>query len=336
MPLLLSRRRALAIAGFACLSLAPVSAGPQGPPAASRSDAGRAYLFTYFTRNGEDGLHLAWSADGYRWEKLNGGRSYLAPTVGRSKLMRDPCVVRGPDGTYHMVWTSGWNENNIGYGSTRDFVTWSAQREVPVMAHEPTVLNSWAPEIVYDATRQEYVIFWASTIPGRFGQTAGSSEEKYNHRMYFTTTKDFTTFAPTALFYDPGFSVIDATFLDTDAGRRLIVKDETRYPPKKYLQMTVAAGDTRGPFPALAAPFTPAGLWVEGPTALKVGDHYVVYFDAYTARHYGALRSRDLVTWEDVTKQMTFPDEGTDVRMRHGTVIDVPVALVAALRGETR
>src|SRR4051812_19425844 len=78
------------------------------------------YLFTYFTKNGEDGLHLAWSADGYRWEKLNNGQSYLPPKVGTSKLMRDPCVVRGPDGTYHMVWTSGWNENNIGYASTKD------------------------------------------------------------------------------------------------------------------------------------------------------------------------------------------------------------------------
>ena len=63
------------------------------------------------------------------------------------------------------------------------------------------------------------MIFWASTIPGRFPQTAGSSEEKYNHRIYGTTTKDFVTFTPTTLFYDPGFSVIDATFLDTGAGR---------------------------------------------------------------------------------------------------------------------
>jgi hypothetical protein len=331
MPLPLSRP-ALA-AGLVCLALvsAPAEAQTPSPPATSGAD--RAYLFTYFTKNGEDGLHLAWSADGYRWEKLNGGRSYLAPAVGKSKLMRDPCVVRGPDGTYHMVWTSGWNENNIGYASTRDFVTWSAQREIPVMAHEPTVLNSWAPEIVYDAPRQEYVIFWASTIPGRFTRTAGSSEEKYNHRMYVTTTKDFATFTPTALFYDPGFSVIDATFLDTGGGRRLIVKDETRYPPKKHLQMATADSGSRGPFPALGPPFTPAGLWVEGPTALKIGEYYLVYFDAYTARHYGALRSRDLVTWENVTGQMVFPDEGTDIRMRHGTVIEVPAALAAALRG---
>jgi hypothetical protein len=317
--------------------LAAILAGVLVTPASVAAETpaqkpAQVYVFTYFTKNGEDGLHLAWSADGYRWEKLNDGKSYLTPTVGTSKLMRDPCVVRGPDGTFHMVWTSGWNENNIGYSSTRDFITWSPQREIPVMAHEPTVLNSWAPEIAYDAARGEFVIFWASTIPGRFPQTAGSSEEKYNHRMYFTTTKDFSTFSSTALFYDPGFSVIDATLLDTPEGRRLIVKDETRYPPKKYLRMMTSAGSARGPFGVLGPAFTPNGLWVEGPTALKVGDHYVVYFDAYQTTHYGALRSRDLATWEDVTAQMSFPDEGTPVRMRHGTVIAVPVAIVDALK----
>src|SRR5216117_3914509 len=82
-----------------------------------------AYLFTYFTKNGEDGLHLAWSADGYKWEKLHDGKSYLEAKVGRSKLIRDPSVARGPDGTYHMVWTAGWTENDIGYASTKDFIT---------------------------------------------------------------------------------------------------------------------------------------------------------------------------------------------------------------------
>src|SRR4029078_11454775 len=118
--------------------------------------------------NGEDGLHLAWSHDGYTWERLNDGKSYLAPTAGKSKLLRDPCVVRGRDGTFHLVWASGWNENNVGYASTKDFIRWSAQKEVPVMAHEPRVRNCWAPEIAYDATRNEFIIFWASTIPGRF------------------------------------------------------------------------------------------------------------------------------------------------------------------------
>ena len=300
-----------------CLLLAIVSARAE-------------YLFTYFTKNGEDGLHLAWSTDGYTWERLNGGKPYLAPTVGKSKLMRDPCAVRAADGTFHLVWTSGWNENNIGYASTRDFITWSPQKEIPVMGHEPTVRNSWAPEVVFDAKRDEYLIFWASTIPGKFTATAGSSETDYNHRMYYTTTKDFTTFAPTQLYYEPGFSVIDATLLHADGRHYLIIKDETRTPPRKHLQ--IASGDdVRGPFSPLSAPFTPPGLWVEGPTALKIGTEYLLYFDAYQTKHYGLMRSRDLKTWENVTDRLQLPDEGTPVRPRHGTVIEVPRAVINRL-----
>jgi hypothetical protein len=148
------------------------------------------------------------------------------------------------------------------------------------MAHEPTVLNSWAPEIFYDKKRAEFIFFWASTLPGKFPATAGSSEEKYNHRIYFTTTKDFATFAPTKLLYDPGFSVIDATFLRTSGQLYLVIKDETRNPPKKFLQLA-AADDFQGPFHPPGAPFTPPGLWVEGPTTLQVGADTLVYFDAY-------------------------------------------------------
>lgn len=290
------------------------------------------YLFTYFTKNGEDGLHLAWSTDGYAWARLNEGRSYLTPKVGKSKLMRDPCAVRAADGTFHLVWTTGWNENNIGYASTRDFVTWSEQREIPVMAHEPKVRNSWAPEVAFDPQRKEYIIFWASTIPGKFTETAGSSETDYNHRMYFTTTKDFSTFAPTQLFYDPGFNVIDATLLPAHGRYYLIIKDETRHPPKKHLRIA-ESDDVRGPFRQLSAPFTPPGLWVEGPTALRVGDDYLLYFDAYQTRHYGVMRSRDLQTWEDVSSRLQLPDEGTPVRMRHGTVLEVPRTVIDRLRG---
>lgn len=299
--------------------------------AAEPAPAPTAYLFTYFVKNGEDGLHLAWSRDGYKWEALNDGASYLTPRISKVKLLRDPCVARGPDGTYHLVWTSGWWENNIGYASTKDFIRWSEQKELPVMAHEPTVRNTWAPEVHFDDPSGEFTIFWASTIPGKFPETAAASEDQLNHRMYATTTTDFATFTPTKLFYDPGFSCIDATFLRAADGLRLIIKDETRNPPKKHLQLATAAGP-QGPFGELSAPFTPAGLWVEGPTALRIGDEYLVYFDAYTKKHYGALRSKDLKTWEDVTAQMSFPNEGTPQRMRHGTVIEVPLALIDTLR----
>ena len=301
------------------------------PVMAEPAAADPAYLFTYFIGNGESGLHLLTSDDGFGWEPVQGGRSFLRPEIGtKEKLMRDPCVVRGPDGTYHMVWTSGWNEQGIGYASTRDFITWSEQREIPVMRHEPTARNSWAPEVVYDEAAGEFVIFWASTIPDRFPATEGSSESGYNHRMYATTTKDWQTFTPTRLFYEPGFSVIDATFLRTPAGLLWIVKDETVNPPKKHLRVARAAS-MQGPFGALSESITPPGLWVEGPTAVMIEGKAVIYYDAYLTKHYGALSSADLEHWEDASEKLAMPFEGTRELVRNGTVITVPRAVVEQL-----
>jgi hypothetical protein len=62
-----------------------------------------------------------------------------------------------------------------------------------------------------------------------------------NHRMYFTTTRDFQTFTPTKLFLDPDFSVIDCQILKDEADRYvLLLKDNTR--PQRNIR--VAFGDT--------------------------------------------------------------------------------------------
>ena len=53
------------------------------------------YVFSYFTDNGQDGLHLAYSKDGLTWESLKDGKSLVVPTVGNDKLMRDPFILQG-------------------------------------------------------------------------------------------------------------------------------------------------------------------------------------------------------------------------------------------------
>ncbi|MBE0545659.1 MAG: glycoside hydrolase family 43 protein [Verrucomicrobia bacterium] len=285
------------------------------------------YLFSYFRGNGESGLHLAWSRDGYRWEALNEGKSLLTPKVGESRLMRDPCLLRGPDGTFHMVWTTSWQGKTIGYASSKDLVQWSEQQAIPVMAHEPGALNCWAPEIVWDGKRQEFLIFWATTIPGRFPETDGQGDDKYNHRMYSTTTSDFQKFTPTRLFYDPGFNVIDATILPALGRYYLIIKDETRHPPRKHLRLA-SSDDIAGPYVNLSAPFTRD--WVEGPSAIQIGDRFFVYYDAYTTHRYEGKRSKDLQHWEDITDQLSFPRGA-----RHGTVIAVPTEFLNRLRSAT-
>jgi len=112
-----------------------------GARAAAAGDS--VLLFSYFIRNGEDGLHLATSEDGLKWTALREGASFLTPVVGENKLMRDPCLHRGPDGVYRMVWTTSWTGGTIGYASSPDLKTWSAQQALPVMAHEPPTANCW-------------------------------------------------------------------------------------------------------------------------------------------------------------------------------------------------
>lgn len=82
----------------------------------------KVFLFAYFMGNGEDGLHLAASTDGFTWETINDGKSILPPLVGESTLMRDPCITTGPDGTFHMVWTTSWTGNTIGYAHSKDLI----------------------------------------------------------------------------------------------------------------------------------------------------------------------------------------------------------------------
>ena len=222
------------------------------------------YLFSSFRGNG-DGLHLAWSSDGLKWTALAGDRVFLQPMVG-GKLMRDPCIFQGPDGVFRMVWTSGWYERVIGYASSKDLIHWSEQKAIPVMEHEPAARNCWAPELIYDPAKRQYVIFWATTIPGRFPETDALGDNGLNHRMYCTTTRDFQTFTPARLFFDPGFSVIDATMITAGGKYYLVFKDETLKPVRKHLR--VAVGDSaEGPFRDLSEPFTPS--WVEGPTVLE-------------------------------------------------------------------
>jgi len=276
-----------------------------------------ALLFTYFTGNGEDGLHLAWSEDGLQWSALNGGKSCLTPTVGKDRLMRDPSIVQGPDGTFHMVWTSSWSDRIIGYAHSKDLIEWSPQRAIPVMVHEPEARNSWAPELFLDRASKEYWIIWSTTIPGRFPGTAGSSESNYNHRMYSTSTRDFASFTPTKLFFDPGYNVIDGFLVRHEDQYLLFYKDERKFPEAKKEILLATSEHLTGPWNVPTTPISPRN-WVEGPSVVQIDGDWLVYFDAYTRHRYEAVRSRDLTTWTDITEHISFPKGA-----RHGTVFEV-------------
>ncbi|MBN1291074.1 MAG: glycoside hydrolase family 43 protein [Candidatus Latescibacteria bacterium] len=295
-------------------------------PETGKSDGGAEsyYLFSYFKGNGEDGLHLAYSRDGLKWDSLNSDKPLITPNVGKDKLMRDPCITFGPDRLFHMVWTTSWTDTVIGYANSPDLVNWSEQLAIPVMGHEPTARNCWAPELFYDSDFEQYLIFWSTTIPGRFDKTAKSSEDNYNHRIYFTITKDFKTFSPTELFYDPGFNVIDATIIKSGSTYIMFFKDERLNPPQKNIRWT-SAWRAPGPYDIPSKPIT-GDYWAEGPTAMMIGDSWYVYFDKYREGEYGAVITKDLKNWDDISSKVSFP-EGA----RHGTVFEVPEKILDGL-----
>jgi len=296
----MTKARLAAALFLLCLAIALPSA-----PAQPTNPAAPVYLFSTFKEGEQDGLRFAFSYDGYQWSNIPG--VFLKPHVD-GKIMRDPSITRGPDGTWHLVWTSAWKGNNgFGYAQSKDLVHWSAQQFIPVMAHEPTVCNVWAPELFYDDKEKQFIIAWASTIPGRFPDYLEPSTN--NHRMYFTTTRDFNTFTPTKLFLDPDFSVIDCQILK-DADRFvLLLKDNTR--PQRNIR--VAFGDTPlGPWREISTNLT--AKFTEGPCGLKVGQDWLVFYESYQSHHYSAMKTQDFKTFADATSEMTFPPD-----LKHGT-----------------
>lgn len=286
-------------------------------PRYTQAESG-AYLFTSFQGNGEKGLQFLYSDDAYTWKRVPG--YFLKPEVGASHLMRDPSLLRGPDGTFHLVWTTGWKgDPGFGYAHSDDLRTWSAQRFIPVMAHEPTAVNVWAPELFYDEPEQRFIIVWASTVPGRFPD--GAEPHDNNQRLYYTTTRDFETFTPTKLFLDPGFSVIDGTIVRDRERYVLVMKDNSR--SKMHLRVALAKGPL-GPWHDVSPPFT--GQFTEGPSVLKVGDDFLIYFDAYRQSIYGAAKTRDFKSFADITREVSFP-----AGHKHGTALRIPKSVLDKL-----
>jgi len=263
---------------------------------------------------------MLYSKDGYHWKNIDS--IYLKPLIGKDKIMRDPSMLQGPDGIFHLVWTTEWKGGNgFGYASSGDLIHWSEQHYIPVMQNEPTVVNVWAPELFYDEADKQYIIIWASTIPFRYEK--GAEAEDNNHRMYYTTTKDFKTFAETKLFLDPKFSVIDAVIVKQKANDYvLVLKDNTR--PERDIKVAFA-NNPLGPWTDISTPFTEK--FTEGPAVAKVKDGYLIYYDVYQKKRHGASFTKDFKSFMSVDSLISVP-EGH----KHGTILKVNKKYLRALQ----
>jgi len=254
---------------------------------------------------------MLYSYNGRQWKDAD--TTLLAPAVGNQKVMRDASMVQSPDGMFHLVWTSSWRgDNGFGYASSKDLVHWSPQRFIPVMEKEPSVVNVWAPEIFYDDVQQQYIIIWASCIPGRFNK--GIEADSNNHRMYYTTTTDFASFSNAKLFFDPGYSVIDAVIVKRASNNYVLVfKDNTR--PERNLKVAFGTSPL-GPWNNISPAFTPQ--FTEGPSVLKMDNSWWIYYDAYQKKTYDAVITADFIHFTDAGTKVSLPPGH-----KHGTIVSV-------------
>ena len=284
------------------------------------------YISTSFHEPATDGLRFIYSYDGWQWQQVPG--VWLRPEVGKQKVMRDPSIIRTPDGVFHLVWTSSWRgDRGFGYACSKDLVHWSEQRFIEVMSDTSTV-NVWAPELFWDDVKRQAVVIWASCIPGKFPD--GQEERKNNHRLYYATTKDFKTFTPAKLMIDPGFSCIDATLVKRgNKDYVMVLKDNTR--PERDIKVAYSTSPY-GPWSKASEPFT--GKMMEGPTTCKVvrrsgkkeENGWLIYYDRYRLKDFGAHFTKDFVTFEDVSNKVIVPN-----LHKHGTIFMADEAILNGL-----
>ncbi|NRR29499.1 AbfB domain-containing protein [Oxalobacteraceae bacterium] len=176
------------------------------------------YLLVHFTGESREGeqIYMASSTDGLRWTDLNNSQPVLSSTVGE-KGVRDPSIVRSPDGSKYWILATdlriasgkGWSTAQHA-GSTKlviwessDLVHWSAPRMADVGANIPGAGCVWAPEAIWDPLSNNYIVYWATISPLNGVDKA---------RIYYARTSDFVSFTPAQLYIDrPGTQ----EFIDT-------------------------------------------------------------------------------------------------------------------------
>ena len=280
------------------------------------------YLFTSFLEPSVSGMNYLYSLDGYHWEPI--GDVWLVPQIGNDKpyinrfngqeqipkymptrVLRDPSILQGPDGTFHLVWTTQWSgSRGFGYASSKDLIHWSEQREIPVMADSLTN-NVWAPELFYDDEEKEFYVIWSSQIhPSRYTEMDRLGTNAC-HRPYYTKTKDFKTFTPAKQFYDAGFNTIDGFLVKKAKDDYVFVVKDNRKPGFSNI-FCVYGKSPEGPFSDPCEPFSPE--YSEGPCVIKVGDEWLIYYDVYRQVRYGAVSTKDFKTFTPIDDKISIPN----------------------------
>ncbi len=290
------------------------------------------YLFVYFTGNdaSQERVYYALSKDGKKFRALNGGEYVLRSKSG-TRCIRDPYIFKGEDGYYYMIATDmrsslGWNSNNsLITWKSEDLINWTDETIIEIdniCAKTKNTDRAWAPQVIYDPDRGEYMIYFAlhSTYTG----SATVMYYAYTADMKTLTTDPELLFAPSN-----GNSAIDADIIynESDGLYYMFYKDET----SGGIKLTCSETLTGGYSYTDSVLVSQSGLAVEGSCTFKNidGSGWTLIADAYTSGYFTMATSESLESMSFT--QLSSSDFSFNFTPRHGYVIPITESQYNAL-----
>ncbi|MCM1222596.1 MAG: family 43 glycosylhydrolase [Lachnospiraceae bacterium] len=315
-----------------------------------------AYLFAYFEgqgpRNEQEQLRLAVSADGTKWNALNGNRPVVpSDSISLSGGIRDPHILRGQDNEFLLAMTdmmtvkNGWDRNTgIVLMKSPDLISWSHSaidlaRDYPEKFAD--VKWVWAPQTIWDPEKQAYLVYF--TVRFRSAEDDPANPEKSILDLYAAhVNEDFSAFVEEPyLMLQLKYGAIDEDIVynPDDNLYHMFFKGNTKNDKgEEYIN-----GIKQAVAPSLGGPWREDYRYVdayagkasvEGSGVFRLnqkdeestGYKWCLMYDMYRDHRYEYQLSNDLF-------HFTEPKEFTkDFHPRHGTVIGITAAELERLK----
>lgn len=276
------------------------------------------YLFCYFVGNepDEESVHFALSGDGYHFDALNNNERVITQTLGR-KCCRDPYIFRDNEGMFHIIATDmrchdGWaNNNSMVVWDSKDLISWENERILDFSQYDETKSANrvWAPEVIFDSKRGEYMIYW----------THNNADDELDTIIWYAYTRDFKslTTRPSVLYRPTSnLCAIDADIIEHNGkyymyeadglkdGICLVTSDSADGPYEESDDNKISIADTA----------------LEGNCIYKIldSDKYVLIADQFKKGGYWMQESSDLVHFERVDDFSI-----NHLHARHGSMLHI-------------
>ena len=303
------------------------------------------YIFAYFPSNDNENIYYALSNDGYSFTAMNNGKRVVAAdTVSIKKGLRDPHVLRAPDGWFYMVNTDmksaeGWASNRgMVLMKSRDLINWKH-----ATVHFPdkykgknfaNVTRVWAPETFWDDTYDN-----GDGTKGRplvyFSLLTNDGTISYDKVFYAYSNKDFTDLeGEPQHFFDRGKSTIDMDIVynPVDKFYHAFYKNEgdggiCKVTASSLMPKSGAASGSQWSKPSKALQQTTEAVEGAGVFKLINQNSWVLMYDCYMNDHYQFTSSTDLETFKFIQNTAM---KGA-FTPRHGTILPITAEETAKL-----